>query len=168
MSIKIGTAAWREGHGHELEGRPHQSGGARREPDRAGPDANRWAVIGDIQQLPGYSLLLYAGDADHLTDLPRTVRAAFLLDLSLLGEAVQAACTAVDPTFRRVNYEVLGNSWHHLHGHVHARYDWEPAEHRSGPVWRYGEQRRRQRTSTRHPARTTPRRDHHSATEDHD
>jgi diadenosine tetraphosphate (Ap4A) HIT family hydrolase len=96
-----------------------------------------WAVIGDTQHLPGYSLLLYAGQANHLTDLPREERAAFLLDLSVLGEAVQEVCSAADPEFLRVNYEVLGNSWPHLHGHVHARYGWEPEALRHGPVWRY-------------------------------
>jgi hypothetical protein len=71
---------------------------------RTGP-----AVIGDNQFLPGYCLLIYDGDADHLTDLPRGKRAAFLLDLSLLGEAVAGACAAADPSFRRLNYSVLGN-----------------------------------------------------------
>lgn len=93
-----------------------------------------WAVIGDTQHLPAYCLLLYAGDADQLTDLSRPRRAEFLYDLSLLGEVVAAEA---DSGFRRVNYEVLGNSWEHLHGHVHARYHWEPAEYRGGPVWRY-------------------------------
>jgi diadenosine tetraphosphate (Ap4A) HIT family hydrolase len=96
-----------------------------------------WAVIGDTQHLPGYCLLLYSGTADHLTDLSRSDRAAFLFDLSLVGEAVQSVCARRDPDFERVNYEVLGNSWPHLHGHVHARYGWEPAELRKGPVWRY-------------------------------
>lgn len=67
-----------------------------------------WAVIGDTQHLPGYSLLLYAGRANHLTDLPRSERALFLFDLSLLGEAVQAACVQRDTAFRRLNYEVAG------------------------------------------------------------
>lgn len=96
-----------------------------------------WAVIGDTQHLPGYCLLLHPGPADHLTDLPYTERGAFLLDLSLLGEAVQAACSEADPGFRRVNYEILGNTWNHLHGHIHARYEWEPAEYRGQPVGRY-------------------------------
>ena len=96
-----------------------------------------WAVIGDTQRLPGYCLLLYAGDADHLTDLPRPRRAEFLFELSLLGEVVADVCAEADPGFRRVNYEVLGNSWEHLHGHVHARYSWEPDAYRDGPVWRY-------------------------------
>lgn len=100
-----------------------------------------WAVIGDVQHLPGYCLLLYAGSADHLTELPRPRRAEFLLDLSLIGEAVESVCARLDPGFNRVNYEVLGNSWPHLHGHVHARYNWEPEEFRAGPVWRYPDRR---------------------------
>ena len=97
-----------------------------------------WAVIGDFQHLPGYSLLLYHdASVDQLTELPRAERAAFLSDLALLGEAVQAACRELDSAFRRINYEVLGNMLRHLHGHVHARYDWEPEPYRSGPVWRY-------------------------------
>jgi diadenosine tetraphosphate (Ap4A) HIT family hydrolase len=97
-----------------------------------------WAVIGDIQHLPGYSLLLYAGTADQLTDLPRPERVRFLDDVALLGEAVQRACSTLDPAFRRINYEILGNSWPHLHAHVHARYNWEPEALRAGPVWCYG------------------------------
>ncbi|MEW2498202.1 diadenosine tetraphosphate hydrolase [Streptomyces nodosus] len=100
-----------------------------------------WAVIGDTQHLPGYCLLLYAGCANHLTDLPRAERALFLLDLSLLGEAVQMACGKHDEQFRRLNYEVLGNSWEHLHGHIHPRYEWEPPHLLRGPVWRYGQER---------------------------
>ncbi|MFG2405372.1 diadenosine tetraphosphate hydrolase [Streptomyces brevispora] len=99
-----------------------------------------WAVIGDTQHLPAYCLLLHAGTASHLTDLPRAERAAFLFDLALLGEAVTTVAGR-DPQFARVNYEVLGNSWPHLHGHVHARYGWESAELLHGPVWRYGEER---------------------------
>jgi diadenosine tetraphosphate (Ap4A) HIT family hydrolase len=105
-----------------------------------------WAVIGDTQHLPGYCLLLYAGTANHLTDLPRDERARFLLDLSLLGEAVETACGKRDKAFRRLNYEVLGNSWEHLHGHIHPRYNWEPPRLLHGPVWRYGDER----TSSKH------------------
>lgn len=100
-----------------------------------------WAVIGDTQHLPGYCLLLYAGRASHLTDLSREARARFLLDLSLLGEAVERACAERDAAFRRLNYDLLGNSWEHLHGHIHPRYAWEPKHLLHGPVWRYGQQR---------------------------
>lgn len=100
-----------------------------------------WAVIGDTQHLPGYCVLLHDGAADRLTDLPRGERAAFLFDLALLGEAVEQVCGERDPAFSRANYEVLGNSLHHLHGHVHARYSWEPGRRRVGPVWLYGAER---------------------------
>jgi diadenosine tetraphosphate (Ap4A) HIT family hydrolase len=95
-----------------------------------------FAVIGDTQHLPGYSLLL-CDDAsiNHLTDLDWPARAAFLFDLSLVGEAVQAACHNDD--LRRINYEILGNAEPWLHGHVHPRYDWEPADHLPWPVSRY-------------------------------
>jgi diadenosine tetraphosphate (Ap4A) HIT family hydrolase len=96
-----------------------------------------FAVLGDSQHLPGYCVLLYRHRVEHLDDLPDAERIAFLRDLSLLGEAVRVAASAHDPAFRRINYEVLGNSWTHLHGHVHARYDWEPDEYRGDPVWCY-------------------------------
>jgi diadenosine tetraphosphate (Ap4A) HIT family hydrolase len=100
-----------------------------------------FAVIGDSQHLPGYSLLL-CDDAsvDHLTHLDWQRRTEFLFDLSLIGEAVQLACQ--ERGLRRVNYEVLGNSVSWLHGHVHARYAWEPPGRLGGPVWRYPREER--------------------------
>ena len=65
---------------------------------------------------------------------------SLLFDLSLIGEAVQAACR--ENGLRRMNYEVLGNSLNVLHGHVHARYEWEPKERIGGPVWRYPKEAR--------------------------
>jgi diadenosine tetraphosphate (Ap4A) HIT family hydrolase len=95
-----------------------------------------FAVIGDTQHLPGYSLLLTDDPtANHLTDLDWERRCAFLFDLALLGEAVERACRS--DGLRRINYEVLGNTEERLHGHVHARYLREPADFIGGPVWRY-------------------------------
>ena len=95
-----------------------------------------FAVIGDTQHLPGYSLLLTDDPyVDHLTDLEWERRKQFLFDLSLIGEAVERACR--ENGLRRINYEVLGNAEPVLHGHVHPRYDWEPPERITGPVWRY-------------------------------
>jgi diadenosine tetraphosphate (Ap4A) HIT family hydrolase len=97
-----------------------------------------WAVIGDTQFLPGYCVLMSdVPGADHLTDLPRPARADFLSDMGLLGEAVAAACNGLDPSFRRLNYEILGNTDHYLHAHVFPRYGWEPDELLPGPVWHY-------------------------------
>ena len=95
-----------------------------------------FAVIGNTQHLPGYSVLLTDDvSVDHPTDLSWVRRRAFFFDLSLLGEAVMAATR--DRGVHRINYEVLGNSWNHLHGHIHARYAWEPPDKIGGPVWRY-------------------------------
>jgi len=95
-----------------------------------------FAVIGDTQHLPGYSLLLTDDPSvNHLTDLDWERRKQFLFDLSLIGEAVERACR--ENGLRRINYEVLGNAEPVLHGHVHPRYHWEPPERITGPVWRY-------------------------------
>jgi len=97
-----------------------------------------FAVIGDTQFLPGYCVLLSDVDgANHLTDLPRLLRADFLTDMGLLGEAVMAAANGLDPSLRRINYEVLGNTDAYLHAHVFPRYGWEPEELLVGPVWSY-------------------------------
>ncbi|MGW6916993.1 HIT family protein [Kitasatospora sp. NPDC054939] len=101
-----------------------------------------FAVIGDVQFLPGYSVLL----ADHpavqrLSDLPRTARLAFLADMDRLGEAVERACARLDPAFRRVNLEILGNTDPFLHAHVWPRFSWEPAELVGKPVWLYPSER---------------------------
>ena len=97
-----------------------------------------FAVIGDVQFLPGYSVLL-ADDPDvqRLSDLPRAKRLSFLSDMDRLGEAVERACRRLDPGFRRVNLEILGNTDAFLHAHVWPRYDWEPQDRVGRPVWLY-------------------------------
>ncbi|WP_338118413.1 diadenosine tetraphosphate hydrolase [Streptomyces coryli] len=101
-----------------------------------------FAVIGDVQFLPGYSVLLTdQPGVDRLTDLPRPRRLAFLDSMERLGEAVERACRAHDPAFRRVNLEILGNTDPFLHAHVWPRYAWEPDEIRPRPVWLYPPER---------------------------
>ncbi|MER7767004.1 diadenosine tetraphosphate hydrolase [Kitasatospora sp. NPDC096140] len=97
-----------------------------------------FAVIGDVQFLPGYSVLL-ADDprVERLSDLPRDGRLAFLSDMDRLGEAVERASRRLDPAFRRVNLEILGNTDGFLHAHVWPRFDWEPAGLVGRPVWLY-------------------------------
>ncbi|MBX7547973.1 diadenosine tetraphosphate hydrolase [Streptomyces sp. NPDC004232] len=97
-----------------------------------------FAVIGDVQFLPGYSVLLSDDPAvRRLSDLPKGKRLAFLSDMDLLGEAVERACRGLDPGFRRVNLEILGNTDPFLHAHVWPRFEWEPAELVGKPVWLY-------------------------------
>ncbi|MEW2399238.1 diadenosine tetraphosphate hydrolase [Streptomyces sp. NPDC046862] len=101
-----------------------------------------FAVIGDVQFLPGYSVLLVDDPVvRRLSELPRSRRLAFLSDMDRLGEAVERACGRLDPAFRRVNLEILGNTDPFLHAHVWPRYDWEPADRVGGPVWLYPRER---------------------------
>ncbi len=101
-----------------------------------------FAVIGDTQFLPGYCVLLVDDPAvERLSELPRARRAAFLADMDRLGEAVERACARLDPAFRRVNLEILGNTDPFLHAHVWPRYGWEPAELVGRPVWLYPRER---------------------------
>ena len=97
-----------------------------------------FAVIGDVQWLPGYCVLL-ADDPDvtRLSDLAPGARANFLFSMAALAEAVEDACREADPAFRRVNIEILGNTDSYLHAHIWPRYDWEPAVLLTKPVWLY-------------------------------
>ena len=91
-----------------------------------------WAVLGDNQFLEGYSLLLADPVVSDLNELDRAGRQRFLLDMSLLGEAVSSCTRAC-----RINYEILGNSQPALHAHVFPRFLEEAEELRGGPVWLY-------------------------------
>lgn len=93
-----------------------------------------FAVLGDTQFLPGYCLPLACPRAPDLGSLSLEARAAFLLDMSLLGDAVAAAC---GPDRVRTNDSIYGNTDRYLHAHVFPRYAWEPDERRPYPVWQY-------------------------------
>ncbi|MFG2618927.1 HIT family protein [Streptomyces sp. NPDC048507] len=97
-----------------------------------------FAVMGDRQFLPGYAVLLTDDPAvTRLSDLPRARRLAYLSDLERFAEAVERACARLDPAFRRVNIEILGNTDPYLHTHIWPRYAWEPDDLVRMPVWRY-------------------------------
>ncbi|MFD6437165.1 HIT family protein [Streptomyces venezuelae] len=101
-----------------------------------------FAVIGDVQFLPGYSVLLVDDPGvQRLSELPRERRLQFLSDMDRLGEAVERACRRADPAFRRVNLEILGNTDAFLHAHVWPRYEWEPPDIVGVPVWLYPRER---------------------------
>jgi diadenosine tetraphosphate (Ap4A) HIT family hydrolase len=95
-----------------------------------------YAVIGDVQFLPGYCVLLGTDPAaTALADMPRIERVRFLADADLLATAVERACRDLVPGFRRVNVEVLGNADAFVHAHVWPRYAWEPPGLVARPVW---------------------------------
>jgi len=94
--------------------------------------ASGWVVMGDVQLLPGYCLLLPDPVVPSLNDLDAEARATYLLDMARIGDAVLQATGAV-----RMNYEILGNSEPELHCHLFPRYATEPEEKRKMPVWFY-------------------------------
>jgi diadenosine tetraphosphate (Ap4A) HIT family hydrolase len=91
-----------------------------------------WAVIGDVQFLPGYCLLLADPVVASLNDLTDSRRADFLRDMGRLGDAILQVTSA-----DRINYEILGNAEPELHAHVFPRYATEPPELRRMPAWFY-------------------------------
>lgn len=91
-----------------------------------------WAVLGDVQFLNGYCLLLPDPVVPDLNAMSMDQRQAFLLDMTRLGDAVLAVTGAV-----RINYEMLGNLEPALHAHVFPRFDDEVEELKTSPVWFY-------------------------------
>jgi diadenosine tetraphosphate (Ap4A) HIT family hydrolase len=91
-----------------------------------------WAVFGDVQVLNGYCLLLPDPVVPTLNDLDTTARERFLLDMTLIGDAILEVTGAA-----RINYEILGNSEPALHVHILPRYEAEPEDLRRGPIWFY-------------------------------
>lgn len=91
-----------------------------------------WAVLGDSQFPPGYSLLLPDPVVGSINELSGPARGQFLLDMVALGDALLAVTGAY-----RINYELLGNADQALHAHVFARYSTEEPERKKTPVWMY-------------------------------
>jgi len=91
-----------------------------------------WAVIGDVQFLEGYCLLLPDPVVTSLNDLSSCKRLAFLADMALIGDAILEVTGAA-----RINYEILGNTEPELHAHIFPRFADEPEDKRRMPVWFY-------------------------------
>jgi diadenosine tetraphosphate (Ap4A) HIT family hydrolase len=89
-----------------------------------------WAVIGDTQISPGYSILLSDPVVPDLNALSPQNRATFLRDMSIIGDALLEITGA-----SLINYEILGNTDRALHAHVVPRYVDEPDEKRRRPIW---------------------------------
>lgn len=94
--------------------------------------ASGWIVLGDVQFLRGYCLLLPDPVVPDLNCLDRSQRQQFLDDMTILGDALLDVTDAY-----RINYAILGNTDPALHAHVFPRYLTEPDEFRQMPVWNY-------------------------------
>lgn len=91
-----------------------------------------FAVIGDNQFLPGYCVLLGYPKADSLNELTLAERSQYLLDMTLVGDAIIKVCNPL-----RVNYSILMNQDMYLHAHIEPRYAWEPDKYRCKPTCLY-------------------------------
>lgn len=91
-----------------------------------------WVVLGDVQFLRGYSLLLPDPVVPHLNEMDDKTRRIFLYEMSVVGDVILEISGAV-----RINYEMLGNFEPALHAHVFPRFEDEPEELRLKPVWFY-------------------------------
>lgn len=91
-----------------------------------------FAVLGDTQFLPGYCVLLRYPSVSSLNDISIEERTEFLVDMSILGDAIIEVCKPM-----RINYEILGNTDAYLHAHVFPRYIWEEESRRKMPIFQY-------------------------------
>ena len=91
-----------------------------------------WAVLSDMQYLRGYTILLADPVVPSLNALNRADRVQYLLDMSVIGDALLEVTDAY-----RINYEILGNTDPALHAHIIPRYMTESEERRKGPPLLY-------------------------------
>lgn len=87
-----------------------------------------YVVIGDYQHFYGYSLFLCKEHVTELHELPETFRLKFLLEMSVVAEAVY---NVFKP--EKINYELLGNADSHIHWHIFPRRKGDI--NGTGPVW---------------------------------
>ncbi len=75
-----------------------------------------YVVLGDHQFYEGYTLFLCKVHARELHELDPQFRQKFLEEMSRVAQAV---FTAFQPN--KLNYELLGNTDHHMHWHIFPR-----------------------------------------------
>jgi len=91
--------------------------------------ASGWLVIGDVQPLPGYCLLLADPVVESLNSLDDVGRANYARDMARVGDVLLAVTDAF-----RINYETWGNTEPALHTHIMPRYMSEPDDKRRRPA----------------------------------
>ncbi len=87
-----------------------------------------WLVIGDVQPLPGYCLLLADPPVASANALSEAERARYALDVFRIGDALLAVTGAC-----RINYMTLANLEPSLHTHIIPRFQDEPEDKRTAP-----------------------------------
>lgn len=87
-----------------------------------------YVVIGDSQFFKGYTLFLCKEHKQELHELKPAFRKEYLWEMSLVAQAV---FDAFQP--QKINYELLGNTDHHMHWHIFPRHHNDPLPNRT--VW---------------------------------
>lgn len=88
-----------------------------------------WVIMGDIQPLPGYCLLLSDPVVSDLNFLNDSLRSQYLLDMTRVGDALLSVTNTI-----RINYETYGNLDPALHTHIIPRYKSESDDRRVTPA----------------------------------
>lgn len=91
-----------------------------------------WVVMGDVQFLEGYCLLLPDPVVANLNEMSEQCRKTFLWEMSVVGDVILELTGAV-----RINYEMIGNVEPALHAHIFPRYENEPHNLKLKPAWFY-------------------------------
>jgi len=89
-----------------------------------------WVVLGEQQVLTGYCMLLPDPVVPHLNAMASVVRAQFLSDMAMVGDALLAVTAGL-----RINYAIFGNLTPALHAHVFPRLATEPDATRTAQPW---------------------------------
>ncbi|WP_461631541.1 HIT family protein [Labilibaculum euxinus] len=87
-----------------------------------------YVVLGDFQFFKGYVLLLCKQHKTELHQLDDGFKMKFLKEMSEVAEAVHLAFQP-----KKINYEMLGNAYSHLHWHIIPRYEDDPNPLK--PIW---------------------------------
>ena len=87
-----------------------------------------YVTIGNYQFYEGYTIFICKIHTDELHKLTHNFKKQFLMDMSLVAEAVFKNFKP-----KKLNYELLGNTASHLHWHIFPRYSNDPLPKR--PIW---------------------------------
>lgn len=88
-----------------------------------------WLVVGDVQPLDGYCLLLADPVVPSINALNEADRMVYWSDVSHVGDALLAVTRA-----KLINYETWGNSEPALHTHIMPRYEEEDEHAKTKPA----------------------------------
>ena len=91
-----------------------------------------WAQLANMQYLRGYCILTAEPQVPSLNDLDAGARERFLLDMSLIGDALLEVTDS-----HRINYAIAGNNLQLLHAHIVPRYKTEPDDMLHNHPWAY-------------------------------